>query len=465
MNALAKTLFCRTILHATLASVAFAFLAPLLWIGSTSLKSEDEIYGAPNQWFPALPRPPVRGDGVLDGRPLLLGAVRLVSDEGSEYEPSAGQVITERLEPVAGRVRLSDTEKNGLPYATVEYDFEPAAAWSVGMVVDVPFAVNRLRAVQLAYQPDDSWHGLTCRIERAGAPTLTSLRPYPLAGTRIQSRQWRLEDPYDDTPRVRDWIELVPEPAAPKSDLQPGQARVVFSLSPSSMFEAASMKSRFHYDRVFAAIPFWRYLASGLFLALMNALLTTVSSAMAAYAFGRLKWAGREAVFALLMASALFPPQVTLVPRFLIWQKLGACDTLLPLWLPAAFGSAFFVILLREAVRAIPRELEDAARIDGCGAWGLFWHVTVPQIAPSLAAIASFAFLGSWNDFLGPLLFLSDQRQYPLAFGVFALSVFSGAEPAITSASAVLVLAPPLACFFLLQRQVMKVSLAPAIKG
>src|SRR5262249_1536001 len=146
--------------------------------------------------------------------------------------------------------------------------------------------------------------------------------------------------------------------------------------------------------------------------------------------------------FILLLGTVLLPPQVILVPRFLIWKSIGAHDTLLPLWLPAAFGNAFFIYLLREAIRAIPRNLEDAARLDGCGTVGVFIHVFWPIVGPSLTAVATFALIGSWNDFLGPLLYISDQRLYPLSFGVFALSAHSGNDPTLVSAAALALAAP-----------------------
>jgi multiple sugar transport system permease protein len=247
--------------------------------------------------------------------------------------------------------------------------------------------------------------------------------------------------------------------------LAANQVRVIFSVSRAGRADAIWSKFRYHYDRVFASVPFWRYFRTSMFLALANALLMTFASALAAYSFARFSWPGRDLCFVLLLATVLFPPQVTLVPRFLIWQQLGAYDTLVPLWLPAAFGNAFFIFLRREALRSVPPELEDAARMDGCGPFGVFWHAAIPQLAPSLAAIATFSFLSSWNDFLGPLLYLADQRLYPLSFGTYALAVFSGNEPTLTSASALLLTLPPLMCFLLLHRYTLRLSISPVVKG
>jgi ABC-type glycerol-3-phosphate transport system permease component len=396
---------------------------------------------------------------------LLLGTVRLLSRDGEEHELGAGLPISRRWSVQGqGGVGLKDVQQGGLPYAEVDYEFGPDGAWALETIADLPFPVERLEAVQLDYQPDDSWHRLDCLVERPDGAGLRSTRPYPLAGTKVQSRQWRVEDD-DDRPRIRDWVELRPSGLEAARPLAAGQVRVVFTVRRAGRADAGWSKFRFHYDRVFASVPFWRYFRTSVFLALANALLMTFASALAAYSFARLSWPGRNLCFVLLLATVLFPPQVTLVPRFLIWQQLGAYNTLVPLWLPAAFGNAFFIFLLYAAVRAMPPQLEDAARMDGCGPFGVFWHAALPQLAPSLAAIATFSFLASWNDFLGPLLFLADQRLYPLSFGTYALAVFSGNEPTLTAASAILLSLPPIVCFFLLQRHTLRLSIGPVVKG
>lgn len=460
-------LLWRTIACTMMLIISFIFLAPLLWLTLTSVKSEEEAYGEPERWLPRLPDPPASsGADVNRDHPLLLGPVRLISSDGDECEPGAGLPITRRWSPRGqGVVSLRDVvHQAGLPFANVQYEFAADGTLAVEIVADISFPMERLEGVQLDYQPDDSWHRLDFRLERADGTALQSTRSYPLAGVHPRSRQWRVSDD-EQTPRIRDWVGLEPCKAKAPEHLAPNQLRVVLLVSRAGRADAAWSKIRYHYDRVFASIPFWRYFRTSIFLALANALLMTFACALAAYSFARFRWPGRDICFVVLLATVLFPPQVTLVPRFLIWQQLGAYDTLVPLWLPAAFGNAFFIFLLREAVRTVPPELEDAARIDGCGPYGVFLHAAMPQLAPSLAAIATFSFLSSWNDFLGPLLFLSDQRLYPLSFGTYALAVFSGSEPTLMSASALLLALPPLVCFLLLHRYTLSLSITPAVKG
>ena len=147
-------------------------------------------------------------------------------------------------------------------------------------------------------------------------------------------------------------------------------------------------------------IPLWDYTKTSLFLVVVSIGLTLVSCSLVAYAFARLQWPGREVCFVLMLATMMIPPQVTMIPHFLIWKSLGAYDTLLPLWGGHAFGNAFFIFLLRQFMKGIPRDLEDSARIDGCGFLRIYWHIILPLIKPSLATIAIFTFSYSCIDLL-----------------------------------------------------------------
>uniref|UniRef100_UPI0037505CBA carbohydrate ABC transporter permease n=1 Tax=Armatimonas sp. TaxID=1872638 RepID=UPI0037505CBA len=139
------------------------------------------------------------------------------------------------------------------------------------------------------------------------------------------------------------------------------------------------------------------FLGNTLFLTLMSVLGTLLASSMVAYSFARLSWPGRNLLFGILLATMMVPGAVTLMPQFLIFRSLGWIDTLKPLWVPAFFGSAFNIFMLRQFFLSIPGELEDAAKIDGCGPFGVYWRVMLPQVKPALAAIAIMAVMGAWN--------------------------------------------------------------------
>jgi ABC-type glycerol-3-phosphate transport system permease component len=145
---------------------------------------------------------------------------------------------------------------------------------------------------------------------------------------------------------------------------------------------------------------------------------TLVSCTLVAYGFSRIKWRGREALFWVCIATMMLPWQVTMVPLFITYKNLGWINTYLPLVVPSLFGNAFFIFMLRQFFMTIPEELSDAARIDGSSELGILWRIIVPLSTPALAVVALFRFLGSWNDYLGPLIYLNQEQLYPIALGI-----------------------------------------------
>jgi multiple sugar transport system permease protein len=189
-----------------------------------------------------------------------------------------------------------------------------------------------------------------------------------------------------------------------------------------------------------------------------------------AYSFARLQWPGRTICFALLLATMMIPPQVTMIPQFLIFQKLGWYNTLRPLWVMSFFASAFGVFLMRQFLKGIPRDLEDAGRLDGCGFLRIYWHIMLPLVKPTLAAIAIFTFLATWNEFMMPLIYLSDQRLYPLSFGLYAFQIQSlrpgtGAGIGMLMAGSLLMTLPVIAIFFFAQRYFLQGVTLTGLKG
>jgi multiple sugar transport system permease protein len=199
---------------------------------------------------------------------------------------------------------------------------------------------------------------------------------------------------------------------------------------------------------------FPRYLANTLALCLLNVAGTVLSSALVAYGFSRLEWRWRDPAFGLLLATMMIPFPVTMVPLFSLFRWLGWIGTLRPLWVGSFFASAFNVFLLRQFFRTIPRELSEAARIDGCGEFRIFWQVVLPLCRPALVVVALFTFMGTWNDFLGPLIYLTDERDYTLALGLRAMQTTGsgGIEWNYLMAASTLMILPVITLFFLAQR-------------
>ncbi|HMO57259.1 MAG TPA: carbohydrate ABC transporter permease, partial [Roseiflexaceae bacterium] len=152
--------------------------------------------------------------------------------------------------------------------------------------------------------------------------------------------------------------------------------------------------------------------------ALPATLLTVISSGVVAYGFSRIKWPGRDLLFYICLITIMLPWQVTMVPLFITFKNLGWLNSYLPLVIPNLFGNAFFIFLLRQFFLTLPEELSDAARIDGASEFGIMLRITLPLTIPALAVVALFRFLGAWNDFLGPLIYLNKEELYPLALGI-----------------------------------------------
>jgi multiple sugar transport system permease protein len=194
------------------------------------------------------------------------------------------------------------------------------------------------------------------------------------------------------------------------------------------------------------------YLKNTLLLVVLSVVGTVLSSSIVAYAFSRMRFPARDAMFQVLLATMMLPGAVTLLPQFLIYRAFGWIDTLFPLWVPAFFASAFNVFLLRQFFMQIPMELEDASKIDGCSYLKTFWDIMMPQIKPALAVIAIWTFMGAWNNFMGPLIYINSPENMPLSY---ALQLFQGdrsGEPGLLMAFATLCMLPVLALFFFAQR-------------
>jgi ABC-type glycerol-3-phosphate transport system permease component len=238
--------------------------------------------------------------------------------------------------------------------------------------------------------------------------------------------------------------------------------RQVFAYPPQWVPHPAHPEN---YPISLSAFPFWRYLGNTLFLCAATVAGSLFSCALPAYAFARLPFRGRDGLFLLMLGTIMLPAQATMLPVFLLFRRMGWIGTFLPLWVPAFFGNAFYIFLLRQFFRTIPRELSDAARIDGCSELGIFWRVILPLSRPALATVALFSFIGTWTDYLGPLVYLHDERQFTLALGLTAFLGRHGAEWNLLMAAATVVTAPLIFLFLLTQRTFVKGVALSGLKG
>lgn len=179
----------------------------------------------------------------------------------------------------------------------------------------------------------------------------------------------------------------------------------------------------------------------------------TLSSAVCAYGFSRLRWPGRDSLFMVVLATLMIPPVVVMAPLYVVFKKLGWIGTLLPLWAPSCFAGAMSIFLLRQFFRTIPRELDEAARIDGCSHWGIFTRVIIPSSTPAIATVALLHFIATWNDFLTPLLFINHQDQYTLPLGLHMFNQQHGQTPwPLVMAACCITVAPVMLVYVLARR-------------
>lgn len=200
-------------------------------------------------------------------------------------------------------------------------------------------------------------------------------------------------------------------------------------------------------------IPFLVYTRNTVALCIMVVCGTVVSNAIVAYAFSRLEWKGRDTIFQLTISTMMIPYPVLMVPTFALFRQFDWIGTYRPLWVPAWFGSAFSIFLLRTFFKGIPFELSEAAKIDGASEWFIFRNIVLPLSKPALAVVALFAFMATWNDFLGPLIYLLDQKTFTLALGLqYYQSQAGGTQWNLLMAATSIAVIPILILFIFCQR-------------
>jgi multiple sugar transport system permease protein len=212
-------------------------------------------------------------------------------------------------------------------------------------------------------------------------------------------------------------------------------------------------------------IDFWRYFGNTVLIAAFAVAGTLLSCTLTAYSFSRLQWMGRNVLFAVCMATLMLPYQVTMIPLYIIYRHLGWIGSYLPLIVPAYFGNALYIFLLRQFLLTIPRELSEAAGIDGATEVGIFTRIILPLVKPALAAVALFAFLDSWQDFLGPLIYLDNQETFTLSLGLqLYFSQHSRAWAYLMCASVIFTL-PAVLIFIFAQKTFIRGITLTGIKG
>lgn len=207
-----------------------------------------------------------------------------------------------------------------------------------------------------------------------------------------------------------------------------------------------------NFVAVFEEIPFWQYLWNTVVIAALSVLGMLIASPLVAYSLSKIGWRGQRPLLVIVMATMMLPPQVTMIPLFLMWNGLQATNTIIPLVAPAFFGTPFLIFMLRQFLMSVPDELIQAARIDGASEFRIYWSIVLPQARPALITAVIFQFVWAWTDFLNPLIYLNDASKYTLSIGLYSFFGEHNVEWGPLMAASVLFTIPALALFVVFQR-------------
>jgi multiple sugar transport system permease protein len=237
----------------------------------------------------------------------------------------------------------------------------------------------------------------------------------------------------------------------------------IFSYPPQWIPDPIRLEN---YTRALTYKPFGLYLRNTMILVSLNVVAVVFSASFCAYGFARLRFPGRDFWFGIVVATLFLPYVITIVPSFLIFTRLGWVDTILPLTVPLFFGGgAFNIFLLRQFFRTIPEELADAARIDGCSEFGIYWRIVMPLSKPALITVAIFQFLFTWNDLLGPLIYLRSPENFTVALGLASFSSQIDVSWDLQLAASTAMILPVVILFFFAQRYFIRGIVMTGLKG
>lgn len=216
----------------------------------------------------------------------------------------------------------------------------------------------------------------------------------------------------------------------------------------------------------FADVPFFSYFLNTIKIVIPVIIGTVVSSSMAAYGFARFNFPFKQGWFAICISSMMIPGAVTLIPGFLIWKNLGVVNTYWPLVIPSFFGGgAFNIFLFRQFFMTIPRELDEAATLDGAGAFRIYWQILLPSLKPVCISVILFTFMGTWNDFFGPMIYLYDMDKYTIALGLQLFNSSYGSDYGAVMAGAFVMTIPTIIIFFIGQKYFVQGIVMSGVKG
>ncbi|MCP6758715.1 MAG: carbohydrate ABC transporter permease [Fischerella sp. CENA71] len=239
------------------------------------------------------------------------------------------------------------------------------------------------------------------------------------------------------------------------------QSENIFQSPPQLLPSQPTLEN---FVNVWQSNPFGQYLVNSTFVAVLTVGLNLLFCALAAYPLARLSFAGRDWIFIAIISTIMIPFQIVMIPLYILTVQLGLRNTYLGMIFPS-LASAFGIFLLRQAFMSVPKEMEEAARMDGCSELGIWWYVMLPAVRPALVTLAIFVFIGSWSDFLWPLIVIQDESLYTLPLGVAKLAGTFSLDWRLVAAGSVISIVPVMLLFLFLQRYIVPTETGSGVKG
>ena len=444
------------ILHAVLLFGAAVFVIPLLWMMATALKPLDQTTDYPPTWVP------YKWVMQDDGKSLVVGLKAL--PEGARPDtPVTVNVAYQWLTDIDGEQVPVDVPEDQPTGGAAEREVivnyhlyaEDSGRWLPAKSDDpVAAAHSDVPVSVVVIEPDGYTYRKTAKPD-----------------------QLRLS--YDKTQEdlrtsFGEMLQLsVPTGALVKSPIswinrqELAHVQIETRVAPAGSLSKHVAPQWENFPKATHAMEhFGDYLRNTVTLCVLTVIGTVLSSTLVAYGFSRIDWPGRDKMFLVVMATMMIPFPVVMVPLFTMFKSFGWIGTLKPLWVPTFFAGAFNVFLLRQFFRTLPKDLSDSARIDGCSELRIFWQIIVPLAKPAITVVALFQFMATWNDFLGPLIYLTDQKDFTLALGLqFFQSQHGGTQWSYLMAASALVVLPVIVLFFFAQRTFIEGISMTGLKG
>lgn len=207
-----------------------------------------------------------------------------------------------------------------------------------------------------------------------------------------------------------------------------------------------------NYTKALTTIPYMHYVLNTVKIVILAVLGNVISAPIIGYAFSKLYWKGRDKIFILVLATMMLPFQITMIPLYSMYVKMHWINTILPLIVPDFFGKAFFIFLMRQFLMTIPDDLSEAARIDGASEFRIFYQVILPLAKPAVVTVGLFAFIWSWTDFMGPLIYLTDSSKWTISIGLSQFTSSHGLDWSLLMAGSAMFMLPMIILFFLMQK-------------